>query len=774
MVSGIGHSLPRKEGPDKVTGRALYNTDNQQPGLLQAWLVTSLYAHAIIKSVDTTEARRLQGVVAVVTGADCPRLVGSVLEDQPPLALGKVRYFGEPIAVVIATTQAIAKQAVALVQVEYEPLPVVLSPGEAIKPGAPLVHEQLGLYRIPKPEITPQPGTNIAQHVKIRKGDMEKGWKESEVVVEGTVTLPQSNHAYMEPRNVRAEIRPDGRLLIHTSSQAPFTVRKLLSQYFEIPENKIIVNTPLVGGAFGGKTPINLEIIAFLATSAVEGRPVRLMESREQACTTAPLHIGLEARVKLGATRDGRLTAAQFTFLVDTGAYTDSGPKMTRAMASDCTGPYRVENVWCDSLCVYTNHTFVTAFRGFGRLSYIFALERTLDKLALALKMDPLELRLQNAIKPGDTTPTLARLNRSNVGNLGLCLERLKEITGWQQGIRLVEGHKVRAKGLSCFWKTSSSPPDATSAVILTMNRDGSINLITGAVEFGEGTKTVLAQLLAEKLGIDADRIHVVMEVDTSHAPIHWKTVASMTTYMAGNAVLDAAEDLIDQLKKIASVILRCPLDLLVVSGEKVYMKNDPELSVNVAEIAEGYEYPDGSSIGGQIIGRGKFIMTHLEPMEPTTGKGRLGPAWTVGVQAVEVELDTRDFTYKILKAATVIDVGKVLNPKNARGILMGGMCMGLGYGSREKTIYGEGGSRLNPQFRTYHLMRFGEVPEYLVDFVETPQLDAPFGQRGIGEHGIVGIPAALANALSSAAQIDLNQTPITPELIWSKTRMPQ
>lgn len=773
-VNGIGCSLPRKEAPEKVTGVARYNTDFVEPGLLHAWLVTSLYAHALIKGIDYSAALSLKGVHAVVTGAASPKLTGPVLEDRPILALDKVRYFGEPIAVVVADSEALAKQAADLVKVQYQPLPVVHSPGQALGANPPLVHPNLAGYTRVKPGLAPKQGTNIASHIKVRKGDLTQGWAQSEVTVEAEFSLPQSAHAQMEPRNVRAEIKPNGQVIIHSATQAPFTVRKFLSQHFSLDESKLVIYAPLIGGAFGGKTAVQLEYIAYLASWAVNGKPVKLVETREQDFTSSPCHLGMEARVKLGATRDGKITAAEFNFVVDTGAYTDSGPKMTRAMAADCTGPYRMDNVWCDALCVFTNHTYVTAFRGFGRLSYIFALERTLDKLAFALGMDPLILRQVNALKPGDTTPTMARLTKSNIGNLGECLERLKTLINWDEGIRVTNGNKVRAKGISCFWKSSSSPPNATSAVILILNKDGTINLLTGAVEFGEGTKTVLAQILAEKLRMNADRIHVMMDVSTEFSPVHWKTVASMTTYMAGNAVLEAAEDLIRQLKDIAAVVLRCPAQLLEVEKEMVYVRSDPEIKVLFSELANGYEYPEGSSVGGQIVGRGNFIMTHLNPMEQNTGKGQLGPAWTVGAQAVEVELDTADFSYRLLRAATVVDAGKVLNPKNARGVITGGMCMGLGYGGREYYHNDCGGIRQNPQFRNYHLLRYGEQPEYLVDFVETPQLDAPYGQRGLGEHGIVGIPAALANALSSAAQADLHQTPITPESIWRTKGCPQ
>ncbi len=766
---GIGISVPRKESDDKVSGRAKYNTDRTFPELLHAWMVTSIHAHANIKFIDLEEAYRVAGVRAIVTGDACPFLCGPAIEDRPPLARGKVRYFGEPIAVVVADTEAIAKEAAGKVMVEYEPLPVVNSPAEAFQAGSPLIHENLAFYKLAQVgEIFPRPGTNIVQEIKVRKGDLQKGWQQSEVVVEADYSLPQANHIAMEPRNARVEIKPDGQVIIDSSTQGPFNIQKFISKYFNLDSSKVTVRAPLVGGGFGGKTTVHVEFIAYLASRAVNGRPVKLVESREQDMISSPCLWGLEARIKLGAAADGTLQAAEITFIADVGAYCDSGSDMIRGMAADCSGPYRLNNLHCDAYAVYTNHTFVTAFRSFGRLSPTFALERTMDKLAYALGMDPLEMRKKNALRAGDTTPILVKLNQNNLGNLEGCLEKLKTLINWDEGIRVELGKsKIRAKGIACLWKTSSSPSDANSGAIITVNEDGTLNLNVGAVEIGPGSKTCLAQILAEKLGMDVNKINIIMEVDTALSPHHWKTVASMTNYMVGNAVLDAARDLIHQFKAIAGTVLRCPSELLEVGDGRVYLKEDPEIYVEIREISNGYKYPDGNTIGGQIIGRGNYIMHHLQPMDRETGRGRLGPSWAVGAQAVEVEFDQRDYAYRILKAVTVMDAGKILNPKGARGVVMGGMSMGLGYGSRESSRYSSGGQRENPQLRTYHLLRLGENPQYLVEFVETPDITGPWGMRGIAEHGIIAMPAALANALSAAAQVELNTTPLMPQTIW-------
>ncbi|MGE5404344.1 MAG: xanthine dehydrogenase family protein molybdopterin-binding subunit [Candidatus Saccharibacteria bacterium] len=418
-MPGIGLSAPRVESADKVTGTARYNSDFLVPRMLHARMLTSRYAHAYLKSIDLTRAWQVPGVRAIITGDDCQILCGTVLQDRPPIAHGKVRYYGEPVAVVVADAESQAQKAVALITVDYEPLPVINSPSEALVPGAPLIHENLEQYVHAVEDVYPEPNTNIAARIKIRKGDMAKGWIESEVVIESLYKLPQSDHIAMETRNTAVEILPSGEVNVHSSSQAPYSIRNLISRYFHIETGKINVHVPLVGGGFGGKAPVQLEIIAYLASKAVGGRLVKLANTREEDMVSSPCHLGLEATIKLGATRDGLIKAAEMTYVVDSGAYADTGPRMAKAMAIDCTGPYNIENVWCDSLCVYTNHPYVTSFRGFGHAEYTFCIERALDKLAFALGMDTLTLRMKNAITSGHTTPTQVKLTTSNLGNMG-------------------------------------------------------------------------------------------------------------------------------------------------------------------------------------------------------------------------------------------------------------------------------------------------------------------------------------------------------------------
>ncbi len=764
----IGQSVIRKDAWNKVTGKAKYTGDLQVGNTLYVQKLISPYAHALIVDIDTSKAMLVRGVHNIVIGGNLP-LTGEEIRDRYPIAFNKVRYHGEVVALVIADTQKIAQAAADLIKVVYKPLPVVNSPSQALEKDAPILHEQLGEYK-KIPDVTPVPGTNIANHSKIRKGNKERGWKESEVSIEQAFSFNTSDHAAMETRCSLAEITGEGEVIINSSSQAPFMIKRLISEYFHVEIGKVIVHTPLVGGAYGGKASIQLELLAYIASKAVGGRKVKVINSREEDMLTSPGHIGLEAKVKLGATHKGVLKVAEITYLWDGGAYSDKATDLSRAGAVDCTGPYNIENIFCDSLCMYTNHPYAAPFRGFAHSEVLFAFERTMDALALKLGIDRLELRQINAIKPGDTTPTQVKLNKSTVGNLPGCIEELKKIMNWEEGsYRQISETQIIAKGICCIWKNSTIDPNASSGAILTFNPDGSVNVNSGVVEIGTGTKTILAQMVSDQLKIDIDRVYVQMDVLTSSTPEHWKTVASRGTLMAGRAVSMACQDAVNQLKTIASIVLKAPVEDIEIGNETVYWKEEPANTLSYKEIAYGYSYPNGSAIGGQIIGRGHYIIPGITTLDKETGAGKPGPEWTVGAQGIEIEYNPINHRYKLLKAISVIDAGKVLNQKMAEGQVMGAMSMGLAFAGRETFYFDKYGRVQNPQLRTYRPLRYGENPQYICRFLETPHAEASYGARGLGEHGLLGMPAALGNCLSLASSTPLNELPLLPELIWRR-----
>ncbi len=772
MNLAIGKSIERKDAWDKVTGKAEYTEDFPVTGILSARLLTSTCAHAGIKRIDISKALAVRGVRSVLTGAQCHEMFGPLTLDRPALAQDVVRYAGEPVALVVAQDEPSAEMAIRLIEVEYTPLPFVLTPSEALADSAVLVHNQPNGYKKVMTDVYPEAGTNVASRYKIRKGDTQQAFTRCDIIVQHRFCLPPSDHLAMEVRTARAEISSDGTVTITSASQSPYAVRKQISEAFLIPSGQIQVKVPFIGGGFGGKAPVFLEILAFLASRSVGGKAVRLTIPREQDMASAPCRIGLEAEIKLGANRDGLLRAAEMTYWLDCGAYTDISPYMSKAIAVDCTGPYHIENLSCDSLCVYTNHTYATSFRGFAHESYTFCIERMMDMLANQCGLDPLELRIKNAIHTGSSTPTQVICTDSLMGNLTECLNKVKSLSEWDGGkLSLIKQDTVRAKGVACLWKTENPPTDAISGAMITFNPDGSVNLNTGVVEMGSGGQTNLALILAERLCIAPEQVHVVLPVDTRVAPEHWKTVASLTEHMAGHAVMRAADDLIQQLKQNGAQALGCAIEEIQVSNGCVFSKKNPEKFIEFKDIVQGYKSTSGESIGEPALGRGGFMLKGLSMLDPQTGKGKTGPAWTLGAQVVEIEADLKTFSYRMISASTVMDVGKVINPELMRAMIAGGMSMGVSLASREAFSYSDQGVPKAPNLRTYKLLHIGQEPDYRVGFVETPETNSPYGVRSYAEHGIIGIPAALGNALSAAFGKELSFLPLTPERIWRSAK---
>ncbi len=764
--SAVGKSIERIDASQKVTGRLRYTDDLHLPGMLFTALVKSPHAHAKIDRIDTRAARRQSGVVGIFTGDDFDCLIGLYLGDRPPLARGKVRHFGEPVAAVVAHSLREAKYAAHKISVSYTALPIIDNPQNALKKDAPILHENMEAYAHID-AILPEPGTNVGHRTKIRKGDIQSGFKNASAVVQETFSFPPGDHVFMEDRIAIVEIESDDQVRVHSATQSPFGVQTLLSSFFNIPPGKITVTALPVGGGFGGKAGIQLEPLAYLLSRELNGRPVRVALDRAEDFVCAPGAPGIFAEIKLGAGNSGKLTAMQLKLLFDSGAYADYAVNVSRAAGLACSGPYKIDHIKADSLSVYTNHPFATAYRGFGHIELAFVIERAMDLLAEKLSMDPLELRIKNAIQAGDTTPTQNVLD-DNTGDLKGCLSKVAQRIEWSKGIiKQVNKTTVRAKGVACFWKAPAIPTNTEAGAILTFNNDGSINLATGAVEIGQGSQTGLAQMTAEAFGVTTKQVHVVREVSTDKAPHDWTTAASRTLFMAGNAALMACEDAKSQIREVAAMVFKCDENDLVVRGGTVFVEKSPEHKIPLGRIVNGYTYDNGASIGGPIIGRGRYITPDLTHVDPKTGKGHPGLEWTIGAQGVEVEVDLADGSYSIIKAACAMDVGKVIHPKLARGQVVGAMAMGIGFTTKAAFIFDSRERVVNASLRDFKILRYGEHPQYFVDFLTTPQKDGPFGARGLGEQGILGMPGALASAFSRAIGTALTQLPITPEILW-------
>lgn len=768
----IGKGINRLDAVEKVTGSAMYVHDLELQGMLYAKVLLSPYAHARIKKVDISRAKELPGVWAVLTGNDLPYKVGLYLVDKSILAVDKARYQGEPVAAVAAETEEIATRAIELIEVEYEELPAVLDVREAIKKDSPLVHENLGDYKYMKGVFFPEPGTNIANHFKLRKGDVERGFSQSDYIVENEFYLPQVNHVAMETHTSIAQWKPGGKIKIWSSAQSPFAVRNLLSEGLDIPHENIEVIVPYVGGGFGGKAGIHFEPLVTCLSRASGGRPVKFTASREEEFNSVPVRQGLLSKIKTGVTSEGKILAQEIEYLWDSGANADYGVNVTRAAGAAGAGPYEIENIKIDSYTVYTNKIYGTAYRGFGHLEVLWAVERQMDIIADKLGIDPYELRNKNILRPGSYTATGEKI-LENTGRIDKCLEAVAEEIEWgkakteEEIQREKKTGKVRGKGLALLHKAPAMPTNTGTAALLKFNENGSINLTVSLTDYGQGTYTALAQIVADKLKIPIEKVNVVWETSTETEPYDWQTVASKGLIMTGNAVIRAAEDLIQQMKEVAGQVLRAPADELVIEDEKVYIKHNPDKFISYKELAMGYTYPNGNAIGGPLMGRGNYIAQGLTNLDKDTGQGLPALDWTFGAHGVEVEVDIETGEVEVLKIASAFDIGKAINIKNVIGQIQGGVIQGFGSAMMEGYQFNDMGILLNNSFTDYKIPTIKDIPDKLVPIiVETPQLDGPYGARGVAEHPMISVPPVIGNAIQDAIGIKIKELPLTPERI--------
>ncbi len=771
----VGKGYPRKDGVEKVTGTAVFTHDLVIQGMLHAKTLMSPYAYARIKSIDTEEAERIPGVRAVVTGKELNYKVGLYVLDKDILAKDYARYQGEPVAAVAADSELIAEEACSRIKVEWEVLDPVLDPREALEPGAPLVHPDLENYGYMKGVFSPRAKTNIPHHQKVRKGNVEEGFKKADLTVKNSFYNPPVQHVPIETHVSIAQAQPDGKAMIWTSAQSPYTVRNLFSVCFGIPHENIRVKVPYVGGGFGGKAGIHLEPLCYVLSKKSGGRPVKLAMTREEEFNTMPSRQGLYSEFKTGVTRDGKITALQVKYYWDAGAYADYGVNIGRAAAYSGAGPYEVDNCKIDSYVVYTNKVFGTAYRGFGHLELLWGVERNMDIIARKLGMDPVDFRMKNVLLPGAATITGEKITE-HTGRVDKCLEAVAMEIKWS-GCKSEEKRKeekragkvrVRGKGIALLHKAPAMPSSTSTAVILKFNENGSLDLMTSLIDYGQGTYTALSQIAAEELKMPVEKINIPWDSDTSLTPYDWQTVASKGAFLSGNATIIAARDCIKQIKETASRVLRCSAEDLVCENERVYVRHKPDEYLEYKDLAYGYVYPNGNAIGGPIIGRGRYMAQGLTNLDPETGQGLPALNWTYGAHAIEIEVDIETGEIEILKIASSFDVGQVLNKDLMRGQIIGGVIQGLGSAVSEEFRFSKEGRFLNPTLVDYKILTSKDIPHEMTQHVvETSQEDGPYGARGVAEHPMLSVPSALGNALYDALGIDYFRLPLNSERVY-------
>jgi len=768
----VGTSQEGSDSAGKLTGAAVFTSDMSLPGMLHAQIKKSPHARARIRGIDISRAEALPGVRAILVGSELDYKLGLYIVDKDILAKGEVRHFGEAVAAVAADTLEIAHRAVELIEVDYEVLPAVLSHMDALKEGASLVHPELGSYDYVKAVFTPLPGTNVANHTKLRKGDVEKGFAESAWVVEREYTNPSVQHVPMETHVAIVQWKPGDEVTIWTSAQSPFTVRNLFCCAFKLPLNKVRVIVPHVGGGFGGKAGIHLEPLVACLSRKAGGAPVKFQATREEEFSLLPCRSALTYRIKTGVGQDGKILAQTMTMYWDAGAYADYAVNVTRASGYSGAGPYEIPNAHLDAYTVYTNKPYGTAYRGFGHVEFFWGLERHMDLVAHAIGMDPLEFRRKNALRPGSTTLTGETITEHS-GNVRKCIDAVADSIGYgglsdAERMRQERTGRRIGKGIAALHKAPAMPPFTATSVILAMNSDGSVIANLGLTDIGQGSTVALAQIIAERLGFDIAKVKVIVDKDTDRDPYDWQTVASKGLVLSGRAAINACDDLLRQAYGVAAQVLRAEPGDLGHDGERVFVEHHPERSVSFAALSVGYAYPDGNAIGGPLIGVGRYIAQGLSNLDKETGQGRPALDWTYGAHGIVVEVDPATGEYDILKLVSAFDVGKAINPATLRGQCVGGVVQGLGTATCEGYIYDEAGRLLNPSFTDNKIPTSMDLPDVIESIaVETPQLDGPYGARGVGEHPMISVAPALGNAIADAVGAELTHMPIRFEDVW-------
>ncbi len=747
----IGKAELRNDGADKVTGKALYTVDVNLPGMAHGKILRSPYAHARLVRVDGSKAEMLPGVLAVITREDQKslRMFGAAYKDQTIVAVDKVRYAGDPVAAVAAVDEATAARALELIEVEYEDLPAVTSIDEALAENAPLVHEASAgggelmgqRYEAPK-EFS---GSNLCYGFSYAKGDVEAGFKNADHVFENTFTFPRVQHFSMEPHATVAHYEGD-RMTLWAGTQEPFTLREHLADIFRLPQSKIRVIVPYVGGGYGGKLAVKTEPLAAVLSWKAK-RPVRLAHTIEESFKTVTRHPA-RVQIKTGVNKDGKLVARQCLIHMETGAYADAGPRVTQKAGYRCFGPYRIPHMKTDAYTVYTNTVPAGAYRGFGTLQVTWAYESQMDIIADKLGFDPLEFRIKNLLKKGDLyTPG----DKPVDCDLKAGLMQAAEEIGWHQNVT----RPNRGRGLAVCMKDGGGTYKVSSAAV-KMNADGSVVLLTGTVEVGQGARTALSQVCAEELGIPFEAV-TVAQLDTEITPYDVNTNASSSMVVMGLSVQRAAQDLKRQMVRHAAKVLKTKAAQLQLSGGKIIGPKNQTLSF--VDLMQKIFL----SRAGELVGHGAY-------QSIKSAKAALGSPtnfWEIAWGAAEVEVDRDTGEIKLLKYVSLADVGRAIHPVLCEGQDEGGVMNAIGHSLMEEMIYKDG-QLLNPNLVDYRVPSFTSLPkDFETILVESHNGPGPFGAKGTGEGGLMPVAAAIGNAVYRATGLRLYDLPLTPERVW-------
>lgn len=740
-----GKRLKRIDGIGKVTGKHVYAADFALPGMLFGKVLRSTEAHARIVRLDVAKAAALPGVRCVLTAKDIPQIrFGTAIKDRTMLADGVVRFRGEAIAAVAATSLEIAEAAVRAIEIEYEPLPAVFDPEEALQPGAPLVHAGWRDYQaLP---VFDRDG-NVSGRSSMGGGDLAAGFAQSYRIYEHRFTTQHVHPGYTEPRTAIASWDGNGDVSVWTNTQLPFDMKNMLAEVLDLPASKVRVVVPGIGGGFGGKLRVGVEhFAAWLARKS--RRPVKVTTTSEEELTDAYPRQPTVVTLKTGVSRDGLLLAREGKVVLDCGAFANSGPATVAIALQVLAGPYRSPNLAFEGIAVYTNKGSTGSFRAPAGPMANFAVESQIDMIADDLGIDPLEFRLRNVYREGDKGPAGETLESVSIEE---CLRKAADAIGWTQR----KPGAGRGKGIACSWWLTTG---GSSGVYVKINPDGTVTVVSGAVELGSGAMTGAAQILAEELGVDLADINAT-DVDTHVSPYDYGAQGSRTAFSVGNACIAAAKDLRRQIGELVAPLWNVAPDEVRLEDKGVASGNKRMSLAEVAALSQ--------RTGGGLISHG----TAIQPMpvfDPNRVKHHPLPAWTShSWHAHAVDLSVDDITGEVTIDRYVVaqDVGFAINPTYVEGQIEGGVAQGIGQALSEEIVY-DGGRVLNANLTDYKMPTMMDMPRIDSILVEKPSVNGPYGAKGVGEPPCIQPPAAIANAIATATGVRVQTLPITAEKI--------
>jgi CO/xanthine dehydrogenase Mo-binding subunit len=742
----VGRSMPRVDGPEKVTGRARYVNDITLPGMLVARALRSPYAHALIRSIDVSRARRVPGVKAVLVGSDNQnRLWGSAVKDQPVLAFDRVRYVGEEVAAVAALDLEAAEEALSLIEVEYEELPAVFHPLDALAEGAPLLH--------------PARGTNLASRLHVRRGDVDRGLAEADLVIEDVFQSSVQFHGSIETIGTIAEYTAPGKLTLWMNTQTPVPARGRIAQALGLDERRVRLIQPHIGGGFGGKNcdDNNAMIAGLLAIKT--GRPVKMINRREDEFLASRPRVAMRVEIAMGFRADGTITGKRLKLYADNGAYTAKAPAITKVAALRHDILFTNQNIETESLLVYTNNIPSSALRGFGQPSSHFAVDQVLDMAAEKLGIDPVEMHRRNMVGPGSVSIHGHVVNSCEIEQ---CMEKVVQFINWDEKRRNRQPNRGLAIAVAAQVSGSrhADTPEQSTAII-RLDQTGKALIMSGEGESGQGHRTIMCQIAADTVGLKYEDVDIDLP-DTDLHVYGRGSVASRLAYTAGNAAKKAGVELRQRLAEEAAALLEAsPDDLEIANGRVTVVGTDK--GMDLADVAQAVLRRRGH----------EALMVTATYDPPSEGQepehdliGNESGAYNFSVHAAEVEVDPETGQVKVLNYVAASDIGTVLNPMLAEGQVEGGIIQGLGFVLSEQLLY-DHGKPANPNFSDYRLPTVADIPAFQQAFADSYEPTGPFGAKGVGEIAIDCVTGLIANAIADATGVRLKTLPLTAEKVY-------